>query len=96
METADPLAADPFDATTGPNGAEATATRPASSAARRRYARIAVTLPVVVRDQFGGREETRTQFVMIRGDRVECSRRAQADHSDCQNGKSSRMPRSRN
>ena len=80
METADPLAADPFDATTGPNGAEATATRPASSAARRRYARIAVTLPVVVRDQFGGREETRTQFVMIRGAVIAIASNVRAGH----------------
>src|SRR5947207_1448081 len=33
----------------------------------RRYTRIAISLPVVVRDQFGGREETRTQFVTVRG-----------------------------
>src|SRR5262249_37332824 len=28
---------------------------------------IAASLPIVMRDQFGGREETRTQFVMVRG-----------------------------
>ncbi|HET9742122.1 MAG TPA: energy transducer TonB [Terriglobales bacterium] len=33
----------------------------------RKATRIPVTLPLVVRDQFGGREETRTQFVMLRG-----------------------------
>lgn len=33
----------------------------------RKATRIPVTLPLVVRDQFGGHEETRTQFVMLRG-----------------------------
>src|SRR5437016_6055674 len=43
-------------------------TRVASPAGRsRRQSRIAVSLPVMVRDQFGTQEETRTQFVMLRG-----------------------------
>lgn len=72
METADPQAPDPFEATSGHGafveGYESSATHSASPAQRsRRSVRIAVLLPVVVRDQFGGREETRTQFVMVRG-----------------------------
>ncbi|PYY16892.1 MAG: hypothetical protein DMG60_13520 [Acidobacteria bacterium] len=71
MDTADPQAADAFEATSGRSTfdkGEAISSHPASSTQRsRRYTRIAVSLPVVVRDQFGGREETRTQFVMVRG-----------------------------
>ena len=66
--TADPRAADVFEATSGKNtsidSGGLTSNRPARS---RRYTRIAISLPVVVRDQFGGREETRTQFVTVRG-----------------------------
>lgn len=47
---------------------DSTSTRVAAPASRtRRGARIAASLPVEVRDQFGGREETRTQFLMVRG-----------------------------
>lgn len=72
MQTADPQAADDFEATSGHSafvgGNESTTSRTAVSTQRsRRPIRIAVSLPVVVRDQFGGREETRTQFVMVRG-----------------------------
>lgn len=42
--------------------------RVASSAGRgRKAARIAVSLPVMVRDQFGGQHQARTQFVTVRG-----------------------------
>ena len=64
--TADPQA-DAFEATsnhsTSVDGG-LTSTRAARS---RRYTRTAIALPIVVRDQFGGREETRTQFVTVRG-----------------------------
>src|SRR5690349_6968030 len=71
-DTADPRAVDTFEATSErsafADSGDTISTRPASSAHRsRRCTRIAVSLPVVVRDQFGGREETRTQFVMVRG-----------------------------
>lgn len=33
----------------------------------KRAARIAVSLPVEIRDQFGGKDQTRTQFVLLRG-----------------------------
>ena len=59
MDTADPQAVDTFEATSGNSKS--------STQRSRRTVRIAVSLPVVVRDQFGGREETRTQFVMVRG-----------------------------
>lgn len=72
MGTADPQLTDGFETTSGSStsvdSGEAISTRPASSTQRsRRPLRIAVSLPVIVRDQFGGREETRTQFVMVRG-----------------------------
>lgn len=70
MGTADPQAADALEPTSGHSTfeGEAIASRPASSTQRsRRHTRIAVSLPMVIRDQFGGREETRTQFVMVRG-----------------------------
>jgi TonB family protein len=70
MDTADPQATETFEETSGNSsfvdGNEAISTRQTSTRSRR-SARIAVTIPVVVRDQFGGREETRTQFVMVRG-----------------------------
>ena len=50
------------------NAGDSTSTRVAAPASRtRRGARIAASLPIEVRDQFGGREETRTQFLMVRG-----------------------------
>ena len=65
METTAPQTHDTFE---GTSAGETTSTRLAPSGQRsRRYTRIAVSLPIVLRDQFGGREETRTQFVMIRG-----------------------------
>lgn len=70
MDTADPQATDSFEATSGNttfDGNEVTSSRPTSEHRSRRSVRIAVSLPVIVRDQFGGREETRTQFVMVRG-----------------------------
>ena len=71
MDTADPRATDSFEATSGNStfgdGGEVIFTPPISSTRSRRTTRIAVSIPVVVRDQFGGREETRTQFVTIRG-----------------------------
>src|SRR5581483_10081760 len=33
----------------------------------KRAVRIAVSLPVEIRDQFGGKDQPRTQFVMLRG-----------------------------
>jgi len=63
METADPRTHETFEGT-----GETASTRLGPSTQRsRRYTRTAVSLPIVLRDQFGGREETRTQFVMIRG-----------------------------
>lgn len=69
MGTADPQATDALEPTSGHRTFEGQAiSRSASSTQRpRRYTRIAVSLPIVIRDQFGGREETRTQFVMVRG-----------------------------
>jgi len=64
METADPQTHETFE---GTSAGETTSTRLASTQRSRRYTRTAVSLPIVLRDQFGGREETRTQFVMIRG-----------------------------
>lgn len=50
------------------NMAESSSTRVSATPSRtRREVRIAASLPIEVRDQFGGREETRTQFLMIRG-----------------------------
>lgn len=50
------------------NTTESSSTRVSSPPSRtRRAVRIAASLPIEVRDQFGGREETRTQFLMIRG-----------------------------
>ena len=50
------------------NMTESSSTRVSSPPSRtRREVRIAASLPIEVRDQFGGREETRTQFLMIRG-----------------------------
>lgn len=72
-QTADlPQRANAFAAAANGQGAfvnpEAASARVAAPAGRTRKAiRIAVALPVEVRDQFGGREETRTQFVMVRG-----------------------------
>jgi len=61
MEHADPLAA-------GSAGSALGTADPAHSANRaRRSVRIAVALPVEVQDQFGTRQQARTQFVMIRG-----------------------------
>src|SRR5262249_46371185 len=71
MDTADPQATDTFEAASSNSifgdGGEVVFTPPISSTRSRRTTRIAVSIPVVVRDQFGGREETRTQFVMTRG-----------------------------
>lgn len=71
MDTADPQATDAFEAKSGNNpfgdGGEVIFTPPIPSTRSRRTPRIAVSIPVVVRDQFGGREETHTQFVMGRG-----------------------------
>jgi len=39
----------------------------ATAPRRKREMRIAVSLSVEIRDQFGGREQARTQFVMVRG-----------------------------
>lgn len=71
MDTAGPQATDTFEATSSnsPFGdaGEVIFTPPIPSTRSRRSPRIAVSIPVVVRDQFGGREETHTQFVMARG-----------------------------
>jgi len=71
MDTAGPQATDTFEATSSnsPFGdaGEVIFTPPIPSTRSRRAPRIAVSIPVVVRDQFGGREETHTQFVMGRG-----------------------------
>jgi TonB family protein len=61
--------ADAFVATANEQSTFAGAAAPATSPAHRtrRAARIAVAIPVAVRDQFGGREEMRTRFVMVQG-----------------------------
>ena len=41
--------------------------RSASAIRSKRAVRIAVSLPVEIRDQFGGKDQPRTQFVMLRG-----------------------------
>ena len=47
---------------------DAANTRISSPGSRtRKQARIPVSLPVVLRDQFGGQNQARTQFVMVRG-----------------------------
>ena len=66
MDTADPQTTDTLEPTSG-NGTFVSGGSASSTHRSRRAIRIAVSLPVVVRDQFGGREETRTQFVMVRG-----------------------------
>jgi len=82
MDTAEPQA-DTFEVTSGHNAfsGEAISTRPGTSTQRsRRHTRIAVSLPIVVRDQFGGREETRTQFVTVRGAVIETSSNVRVGH----------------
>jgi len=83
MDTADPQATETFEATSSNNsfvdGNEAISTRQTSTRSRR-SARIAVSIPVVVRDQFGGREETRTQFVMVRGAVIATSSNVRVGH----------------
>jgi TonB family protein len=72
---------------------EATNSRMGSPASRtRRPARIAVSLPVVLRDQFGGQHQARTQFVMLRGAIVASSNNLRVGHKltvqNLKNGKS--------
>lgn len=73
--------------------AEPTNTKVAALQCRtRRAVRIAGSLPVEVRDQFGGREETRTQFLMARGAVLATSSNVRVGHKltiqNLSNGKS--------
>lgn len=74
LHTADlPLhGADAFAAaSTGPGGSvgslESNARTATSTNRQRKTVRIAVSLPIMVRDQFGGQYQARTQFVTVRG-----------------------------
>ena len=72
---------------------EAASGRISSPASRtRRPARIAVSLPVVLRDQFGGQHQARTQFVSLRGAIVASSNNLRVGHKltvqNLKNGKS--------
>jgi len=63
------------------NSVETASARVAAPPCRtRRAARIAVSLPITVRDQFGGQEETRTQFVMLRGAVIATTSNVRAGH----------------
>src|SRR6185312_11453618 len=48
-------------------GAVSDTAAPGSATRSKRAVRIAVSLPVEIRDQFGGKDQPRTQFVMLRG-----------------------------
>src|SRR5690349_24971598 len=50
-----------------PIGGVSNGAAPASNTRSKRAVRIAVSLPVEIRDQFGGKDQPRTQFVMLRG-----------------------------
>jgi periplasmic protein TonB len=65
----DPLdRSDTFAGASGaPNGAASGHTSGSPARRAKREMRIAVSLSVEIRDQFGGREQARTQFVMVRG-----------------------------
>lgn len=72
LHTADPPPrAKSFAATVGQSGSmnttDTSSTRVTAPGRTRRASRIAAALPIEVRDQFGGRQETRTQFLMVRG-----------------------------
>src|SRR5215469_14405707 len=66
-----PLRANAFAAASpGQSGSLSTSdsnARIASAGRPRKSARIAVSLPILVRDQFGGQYQARTQFVTVRG-----------------------------
>ena len=92
-----PHRADAFAAAAGhvalTSVAEPASTRVAAPQCRtRRAVRIAGSLPVEVRDQFGGREETRTQFLMARGAVLATSSNVRVGHKltiqNLSNGKS--------
>ncbi|MBV9072562.1 MAG: energy transducer TonB [Acidobacteria bacterium] len=57
-----------------------TSTRVPATSRGRRGTRIAASLPIEVRDQFGGREETRTQFLMVRGAVLSTSTNVRVGH----------------
>jgi TonB family protein len=72
LHTADPPPrAKAFAATVGQSGlmntTDTSSTRVTAPGRTRRASRIAAALPIEVRDQFGARQETRTQFLMVRG-----------------------------
>jgi TonB family protein len=50
-----------------PIGGVSNGAAPASNTRSKRAVRIAVSLPIEIRDQFGGKDQTRTQFVLLRG-----------------------------